>query len=102
MAKKFYIADEDQTRLYFYCPGCECDHMIQIAGAAHGPVWDFNGNYECPTVSPSIRTFNPTNNQTICHFYINHGQIQYLNDCVHRLAGQSVDMKDIDSFADLG
>lgn len=95
MAKKFYNADADDRRLYFYCPGCECDHMIQI-GDGDGPRWSFDGNMESPTVTPSIRTFNPVNNQTICHFYINHGQIQYLNDCKHRLAGQSVDMKDQD------
>lgn len=101
MAKKFYIADDDKSRLYFFCPGCECDHMIQIEGAKSGPVWKFDNNYERPTITPSIRTFDPNTNKTICHFYINGGQIQYLNDCVHRYAGQSVEMKDIDSFADL-
>lgn len=97
MAKKFYNADGDKNHLYFFCPGCGCDHWITLSGDKH---WSFDGNNESPTVTPSIRVFRPKTEdhpeQTICHFYINHGQIQYLNDCVHRLAGQSVDMKDVD------
>jgi len=92
---KFYTADNDATRLYFYCPGCECDHMIVIAGdRTKTPVWDFNGDMNLPTVSPSILVSDEKG--TMCHFYINHGQIQYLSDCRHRLAGSNVEMKDCD------
>ena len=39
----------DETIGYmFYCPGCEEWHQFRL------DRWTFNGNIECPTVSPSI------------------------------------------------
>ena len=56
------------------------------------PSWSWNEDYECPTVSPSIRLIH-TGNQ-VDHLFIRDGKIQYLNDCTHELAGKTVNMVD--------
>ena len=56
------------------------------------PSWNWNEDYECPTVSPSIRLIH-TGNQ-VDHLFIHDGKIQYLNDCTHELAGKTVNMVD--------
>ena len=72
----------------FYCPGCECSHFFTSN-------WKFNGNFEKPTVTPSILVnqgrVNPTAH--VCHMFITDGEIQFLSDCTHHLAGQKVPME---------
>jgi hypothetical protein len=33
---------------------------------------------------------------SICHSFVTDGRIQFLNDCTHSLAGQTVDLPDFD------
>ena len=37
----------------FWCPGCECYHGPRVTGEGP-PKWDWNGDREKPTFSPSI------------------------------------------------
>jgi len=93
--------------LFFDCPGCECSHFID----PH--IWTFNGDFENPTVLPSIlvkgtqdltdeqrakimrgEKFEPT--PLVCHSFVKDGQIQFLEDCTHKLAGETVDLPNID------
>lgn len=79
------------------CPGCKTFHYIQ-SGADKGPNWDFNGDFDKPTFSPSLLV-NPNRecpDQHQCHSFIRDGQWQFLNDCTHELAGQTVDMIDVE------
>ena len=47
-----------------------------------------------PTVSPSLlQNFVPG---IICHSFITDGKIQYLNDCTHKLAGQTIELPEFD------
>lgn len=55
--------------------------------------WDFNGDMERPTFSPSMLLY-PNNLHGRDHFFVRDGKIQYLSDCDHALAGQTVDMVD--------
>lgn len=76
------------------CPGCDMYHQIWVAGAegrtAH---WSFNGDTMLPTFSPSLKvTWNLSKKPRVCHSFIRNGQIQYLDDCTHRLKGQTVDL----------
>lgn len=104
------------NRVAFYCPGCECYHEININGVDH-PVWSFNGDYDKPTFSPSILVksghYTGRENQDscwctyykdhpdesvhfkcgICHSFVTDGKIQYLNDCTHKFAGQTIDLE---------
>lgn len=71
----------------FYCPGCKNCHHYDLSR------WQFNGNLELPSFTPSLRIIGP-NNSTLCHLYVTNGKIQYCNDCPHNLSGQTVDMLD--------
>lgn len=100
--------------IMFYCPGCECLHGVNER-------WQFNGDFEKPTISPSILTrnghfepnftgscwctFNKEHRDDpapfeckLCHIFVTDGKIQYLNDCSHSLAGQTIDLLDEDKW----
>jgi hypothetical protein len=68
-----------------------------------GAQWSFNRNGDTPTFSPSIMVtwdFYPGGVEAgqavkkVCHSFIREGRIEYLGDCTHELAGQTVDMPD--------
>lgn len=89
--------------LLFWCPGCDGAHSVQH-GVGHGPRWHWDGNAERPTFDPSIlvrwpdyqgRQDNPV--QHVCHSFVRAGRIQFLDDCTHALAGQTVDLAEWDA-----
>jgi len=87
----------------WYCPGCQEPHVVYDS-------WNFNGNFESPTWQPSIlvtgkkciydangkwtgeweRNPDGTAKDMRCHTFITDGMIQFLPDCTHALAGQTV------------
>lgn len=111
----------ERTGIYFFfCPGCQCRHLVYTnEPAASGSRWIFNGDINNPTISPSllIRTGHYVPGQenercwcnyiaehpeekdqvphcSVCHSFIRAGKIQFLPDCSHHLAGQTVDLPD--------
>ena len=105
-------------RLSFRCPGCNEVHAVQVE-AGHGPsCWGWNGDLVRPTLSPSVLvksghfttahdserdgcwcTYNrdhPDNPASfacaICHSFVREGRIEFLSDCTHALAGQTVEL----------
>ena len=96
----------------FWCPGCKEHHGVwtkkrNILGA----TWSFNGDMEKPTFDPSllIRGKRPLIGDEyrrimagerldipdlVCHSFIRDGQIQFLSDCTHELAGKTVPMEE--------
>jgi hypothetical protein len=73
---------------HYMCPGCGYIHALSP------DVHQFNGDYEKPTFSPScLQNWDPTR---ICHSFIRDGRIQFLSDCSHSLAGQTVDLPEIE------
>jgi len=77
-----------ETSYWLYCPGCEDAHRIN-------QTWQFDGNVERPTFSPSILVNGAMAHGTRCHSFVKAGQWQFLDDCDHKLAGQTVDMVDL-------
>lgn len=93
--------------LAFYCPGCKAYHYLSLTGR---PAWQFSGDYESPTFSPSVlvrsghylpghtgpcwcttEDWKPEDFKCmVCHSFVENGQIRYLEDCTHALAGQTV------------
>ncbi len=69
----------------FYCPGCKGGHTVQT-DAPDG--WGFNGDLEKPTFTPSVKLSR--GERVRCHSFVTDGQIQFLNDCEHALAGSTV------------
>lgn len=86
--------------LHAYCPGCKMDHAIYVKGYQHkAPIWEWNGSFEKPTFSPSLLVrynWGPEHAKHVCHSFIRDGQWQFLNDCTHDLAGQTVPMVSVD------
>ncbi len=74
----------------FYCPGCRTSHVVPT-GDPKG--WDFNGNTESPTFSPSILLYGDAHAPR-CHSFVRDGRIEYCADSTHAMAGQSVDLPD--------
>ena len=89
---------------FIRCPGCENHHYIAVEKPLpNGAKWTFNGDLEKPTFSPSLlvrvpifREGQPAGDRTRCHSFIRNGQIQYLSDCSHELASQTVDLPNVD------
>lgn len=77
----------------FHCQGCEETHAIPLNGERG---WTWNNSLDAPTIKPSILVnvggANPT--VPICHSFVTDGNIQYLPDCTHPLAGKTVPLPD--------
>lgn len=90
-----------------WCPACLQMHIFTSG-------WSFDGNLECPTFNPSMRisgvkTIKVKGEWTgewerdaggnpipfTCHYFLHSGKIQYLSDCTHEMAGQTVDLPDL-------
>jgi hypothetical protein len=102
----------------FKCPGCGYSHGVHIAPAADGrarPVWGFNGDGDRPTFTPSVllqtemweppvtpenlaewkrAPWEQVKVPKVCHSFVTDGRIQFLSDCTHALAGQTVELPD--------
>lgn len=95
-------------RIGFHCPGCKEIHQITVDGSRG---WSWNCDGDKPTVSPSIlvtgkRRITDEEGRRImggerveiddirCHSFVVDGQWQFLTDCTHALAGQTVEIPD--------
>lgn len=54
------------------------------------PMWNFDGNLQMPTLSPSILTKH--GNVNVCHSFLRAGVFDFLGDCTHKYANQKVPM----------
>ena len=93
----------------FWCPGCDSAHLVYVEGVApprslhHGARWGYNGNPDAPTFTPSVLvTYNGSDAgvedapPAVCHSFVTDGRIQFLGDCTHALAGQTVPIPEFD------
>lgn len=96
------VVKQLDTLLRFRCPGCGGVHHIQH-GADDGPNWGWNGSLTKPTFTPSVLVqYNGADAgrdgapPAVCHSFVTDGRIQFLGDCTHALAGQTVDLQPIE------
>ena len=75
----------------FWCPGCDGMHAVPTE-ACEPMRWGFNGNVEKPTFTPSILVHEVPGHSPRCHSFVTDGRIQFLGDCTHKLAGQTVEI----------
>ena len=73
-----------KTQYHYWCPGCNFIHALSP------DIHKFNGDFDRPTFTPSV--LYDYSEEHRCHSYINDGNIQFLNDCSHSLAGQTVEL----------
>lgn len=88
----------------FTCPGCGRMHLLPVGPGDGGKYdrWTFDGNTEAPTFSPSILArWENSKGPRVCHSFVNAGRIQFLTDCTHPLAGQTVPLPDYEKDADI-
>lgn len=81
----------------FRCPGCGWRHMLNTDPSIR-PCWSFNGDLDRPTITPSInawREYGGGRETQRCHSFVTNGRIQFLGDCTHALAGQTVDLPEV-------
>lgn len=120
VAKVVTVSDardqSDHLRLKIWCPGCKSLKMLPINGTSDKrPNWQFDGNLEKPTLSPSIKTSyymmsdegeaaaergdapGPDGryhgHEYVCHSFLKAGRWEFLSDCTHELKSQTVDMQ---------
>jgi len=108
--------------LAFRCPGCKEEHVVTVSGK--NPIWTWNGSLDAPTFNPSVLvtsghyvqgeegkpcwcTYNAEHPDKPapfhcfrCHSFVRDGRIQFLSDCMHELAGQTVNLPDVHTTAD--
>jgi hypothetical protein len=91
-----YKHSETQRGYLFHCPGCKDSFGHFVLTTGKGPIWEVSKVVDDkPTVMPSIRVRSRNaEGETICHSFIKDGKIQFLNDCTHELAGQTVELPD--------
>lgn len=121
LLRKVRYNNVDCWSLMFVCPGCvaggppgyEGIHILLVnAPEGSGKAsWDFDGNLEAPTLSPSILT-NGTRSEDArrnddgtyrfarCHSYLRNGIFEFLTDSEHPLAGQKVPIPDLPEWAE--
>lgn len=110
---------QEYDMLWFWCPGCDEHHAVKV-NMPDGSGWGWNGSEESPTISPSVlvrsghyvpghkgdacwcayNVAHPDNPSrfkcSVCHSFVANGKIQFLNDSTHALAGQTVELQDMD------
>jgi len=85
---------ETHEQYWFWCPGCKGYHAYTTKHpTASG--WTFNGDVDKPTFSPSLLVHGKDPEKR-CHLFMKGGMIQFLGDCYHELAGQTVECPEWD------
>jgi len=83
--------------IIYHCVGCNQKHLIPVlpkTAIDQPSPWQWNGSLEKPTLSPSILQ-HPAGDIPRCHHYLKEGKIQFLSDCDHEYAGQTVELTEI-------
>ncbi len=95
--------------LSYWCQGCESLHKVWVEGGPPGSNWGWNGNVDRPTFTPSVLVTYPANpdadeefkewrTERRCHTFITDGMVQFLGDCTHALAGQTLALPELPDY----
>lgn len=95
-------AASEATHIRLHMPGPLPNRILPVQPcSAHG--WTWNQNVDAPTVMPSILTKGGGRicregeyKEQVCHSFVSDGKVQFLTDCTHEFAGQTVDLLEID------
>jgi Family of unknown function (DUF6527) len=95
----------DEKGLHFFCPACGTVHGIRLTPNG----WGWNDSMDKPTFTPSVLVRGTKKlsddeyarlmagekiypRPLLCHSFVRDGRIEFLGDCLHELAGQTVDL----------
>lgn len=110
---------QEATHVMLHTPGPFTNRLMPVIlkgsrdNCGRVPVWSWNGDTEKPTLKPSILTKGTkelTDDQlavimaggvvdpvpVVCHTWITDGRVQFLADSTHALAGQTVDLLEVE------
>ncbi|PRY10275.1 hypothetical protein CLV24_1143 [Pontibacter ummariensis] len=73
----------------FFCPGCNTAHGFS------DKVHTYNGDGNKPTIRASLLIGSQGGAKYLCHSFVRDGKIQFLSDCTHKLAGQTVELPEL-------
>lgn len=76
-----YIMQEGS--LFYECPACGHSHLIPTtpeASTPGGPVWNWNGRIDSPTLSPSIKATRYDPEPEVCHHFLTAGIVDVCGD----------------------
>jgi len=88
----------EATHVWLHMPGPFPYRLLPVITSGsrrETPCWTWNGDVERPTLKPSIRS---TDGKTICHSWVNDGQVQFLADSTHELAGKTMALLDVEDM----
>jgi len=101
--KKWVNPNAPEEGYRFLCPGCNEHHQVWTKHIHGNPAWSFNGSLTAPTFTPSILVTKPAwkdDDEVLpserCHSFVTNGNIRFLTDCSHALAGQTVPLPNIE------
>ena len=107
---KVKLCNEEFGTYRFKCPAGH-EHFINTKKPnGQGAIWNFNGDTENPTFSPSINEktgyfVDPNtkgdedwlrDNSYHCHFIITNGHIYFCSDCSHSLKDMNVELPELE------
>lgn len=109
LSKKLVRTHHDSAFAYgghlaHWCPACKELHEFAVDRAfRNGARWTHTGSFDVPTFAPSMNIrIGPWPAESkragqidVCHYFVKAGRIEYLSDCTHELAGQTVDLPDL-------
>lgn len=72
----------------FWCKGCDCFHWVNDS-------WAISGDSNNPTFEPSVLVGGGGTIKR-CHSFVRNGQIEYLSDSEHELAGKTIELPDLE------
>ncbi len=88
-------AKEEATHIKLNIPGPSGIIYLPVLlrGKRQGTgCWSWNGDTDAPTLKPSVLT---TGHRFRCHSWINDGQVKFLADCSHDMAGKTVELLEV-------
>lgn len=99
-----YCSVEEATHVQIHMPGPLPYRIIPVIrrGTREGTnCWSWNGDVDKPTLKPSILSKGSSMVDGVvvdhvCHTWVNDGKVQFLSDCTHEFANQTIDLIDVD------
>lgn len=95
--------------MVFHCPACGYGHPFYTSAptdedgvpitrkdGSRWPTWQWNGSLDRPTFTPSLVVHGDPPKTPRCHSFVTDGKIQYLDDCTHAFAGQTIDLPEVE------
>ena len=88
------MGSDGVERVIFMCPGCGDRHQATVGDRGQ---WGWNGRLDLITLQGSVLVRGPIRGRAdgVCHSFVHGGQIEFLSDSTHELAGATVDLPEV-------